>query len=88
MSRRKFYVIWQVECEIELDEEIIERVDDEWRGVFYNLHSAEDVANHIAYNLVFNRVGFTDLDGWADMKDSTARLVFEDVEDVFTDEIE
>jgi Ser-tRNA(Ala) deacylase AlaX len=87
MSKKTFYVRWEVECEIEIDEEVLSRVDDEWRSVFYSLHTNEDIANHIAYNLFFNQWPLSHLDGWADMKDNQAKIVFDDVNDLEVREI-
>ena len=75
---RKFVVSWQTEVLIELDDEVIDRVDDEWRASLYNLHGANEIAEHIAANIVLNKWGLSDLDGWADMKDSAAKIVDED----------
>ncbi len=70
---KKFLVTWTVECELELDDEVINRVDDEWRKALYDLRNESDIAEHIAYNLVMNNARLSQLDGWADMNDSQAR---------------
>jgi len=58
-----------------LGDDVISRVDDEWRSVLYDLHSPTDIAKHIAYNLVINHVHLSMLDGWADLPDSSAQIV-------------
>ena len=77
MATKKFSVTWTVECEIELDEEVVNRVDDEWRKHLYDLHGAAEIAEHIAYNIVINHWPLSGLDGWADMEDSKARVTNE-----------
>lgn len=54
------------------DPDVIERVTgpkgDEWRGDLYDLHTEEDVINHLAYNCLANGCeNATMLDGWADL---------------------
>ncbi len=87
MADRKFHVSMRIECDIILDEEVINRVDDEWRSNFYNLTSASDVAEHIAYNLVVNNFRLSHLDGWADMKDLQAAIISDSVDDLSSEEV-
>ena len=88
MATKKFSVVWTVECEIELDDEVIDRVDDEWRKHLYNLHGAAEIAEHIAYNIVMNNNGLSRLDGWADMEDSKAKVTSENIFDFEAQPIE
>jgi hypothetical protein len=51
----------------------IERVTgpsgDEWRASFYDLHTEDDVLDHLAYNAVSNGIeDASRLDGWADLE--------------------
>jgi hypothetical protein len=71
-------VTFIVTAEIALDEKVISVVDDEWRGTFYNLHDIEDIAEHIAYNMVKNEVRLSQIDGWADQPDENAKLLGEE----------
>ncbi len=79
--KRKFEV--KIECNygdldtavIELDQRVIDAVDDEWRSMFYPLYTPEDIAEHIAYNIVVNHARLTQLDGWADLSDDMARII-------------
>ena len=85
---RKFHIEWVVECDIELDEEVIDRVDDEWRAVLYgNLNTPGEIAEHIAYNLVMNNAGLSILDGWADMRNDQAKVISQDTYDWSSTEI-
>ena len=79
MARRIFGVEITIVATVELDDAVIDDVDDEWRSVFYNLHTPEQVARHIAYNLVCNDARLSMLDGWADQPDSNAALLSEEV---------
>lgn len=76
----KYNVVFEVDCTVEIDSKVIDRVDDEWRKHLYDLKSERDIVEHIAYNLVINRYRLSELDGWADMDDSMARIVSEYVE--------
>ena len=87
MADRKFRVKLVIDCDIILDEAVINRVDDEWRSQFYNLTSASDVAEHIAYNLVVNNARLSQLDGWADMKDLQAAIISDSVSDLSSEEV-
>lgn len=54
------------------DPDVIERVTgpkgDEWRAQLYNLHTEEDVLQHLAYNCAVNgQQNAASLDGWADL---------------------
>ena len=60
---------------IELDQAVIDAVDDSWREMLYPLYTPEDIARHIAYNMVVNRLELSDLDGWADQPASNARVL-------------
>ena len=51
MSKRRYHVEVTVTAVLEVDDEVIERVDDEWRGSFYPLHTPEDVVEHLSYNM-------------------------------------
>lgn len=88
MTDRRFHIEWIVDCEIVLDEEVINRVDDEWRNVLYNLRTPTEIAEHIAYNLVMNNARLSQLDGWADMKDTQAKLISDDIFDMSCEEID
>lgn len=87
MADRKFRISMTIDCDIILDEDVINRVDDEWRSQFYNLTSANDVAEHIAYNLVVNNARLSQLDGWADMKDLQAAIISDSVSELSSEEI-
>lgn len=54
---------------IEIDDIVINTVDEEWKSVFYNLKSVQEIVEHIAYNVVVNNATLTRLDGFADLKD-------------------
>ena len=87
MADRKFRVKLVIDCDIILDEEVINRVDDEWRSQFYSLTSANDIAEHIAYNLVVNNARLSQLDGWADMKDLQAAIISDSVSELSSEEL-
>jgi hypothetical protein len=87
MTVRRFRVEWVVDCEIALDEEVISRVDDEWRSALYDLKNPNEVAEHIAYNLVMHNTRLSQLDGWADMSDTQAILISDGIAEMSCEEI-
>ena len=79
MAKRKFVIRFDGVTEIELDDQVIDVVDDEWRSQLYNLHTPEDIAEHIAYNYIFNNDRLSSLDGWADQSDSN--VIYHGIDD-------
>ena len=74
---RRFEVEINGYCIIELDDEVIDAVDDNWRANFYNLRTPEEIAAHIAYNILIGGLDLTALDGWADQS-RTGAIIRED----------
>jgi hypothetical protein len=78
---RKFEVSFEIGFDeidsgvIELDQKVIDAVTDEWRSMFYKLNTPEEIAAHIAYNMVINNAKLSDLDGWADQPDELAKMI-------------
>lgn len=71
---RRFKVVKVVTVEISIDQRVLDDVlTDEWRASFYKLYTRQDVAQHLAYNLMQGRDLHT-LDGFADQPDERARL--------------
>jgi hypothetical protein len=75
MGKRTFYVEFVVNAKIELDDQVIDVVDDEWRSQLYNLKTPEQIAEHIAYNMLAYDSNLASLDGWADQPNSNARII-------------
>jgi hypothetical protein len=73
MSKRTFEVALYVTVEID-DAVFASVLTDEWRGHHYALHTPEDVAEHLAFNLVNGRA-LSSLDGFADLEDDAASVV-------------
>jgi hypothetical protein len=72
---RKFIVRIYSDVELELDDQVIDVVDDEWRSGLYPLYTPEDIAEHIAYNVVVYKRQLSHLDGWADQPDTNVEFV-------------
>jgi len=85
--KRKFLVEFNGQVEIELDDEVINVVDDEWRSQLYDLKTPEEIARHIGYNLVINQWNLSNLDGWADQPNSNARVISEPNWEVSAEEV-
>ena len=75
MGKQKFNIQWRVNAIIEIDDEVINSIDDDWRSHFYNLHTPESIASHVGYNLVLNHVRLCDMDGFADQQRSNAKVI-------------
>ena len=80
---RKFRLLFELDygdylvdsAVIEIDQELIDVVDDDWRNHLYNLHTPEEIAEHIGYNLIVNNINLSQMDGWADKDNSLARVI-------------
>jgi len=86
MTKQKYNIdhIWEgqygeeihFEGIIELDNEVIKSVDDEWRKVFYSgLRSEQDIAEHLAFNIIVNNANLSMLDGFANFPDDFAKII-------------
>lgn len=83
----KFKVKVQCYAEIEVDQSVIDSVTDEWRSNFYrDVETPQDVAEHIAFNMIVHGCQLSGIDGFADKPDSSAKLVVHewDVEEIRT----
>jgi|WetSurMetagenome_2_1015567.scaffolds.fasta_scaffold1711879_2 hypothetical protein len=60
---------------IELDEKVIDVVDDVWRSQLYDLYTPEEIAAHVAFNMIVNHLQLSSMDGWADQPSKNATLV-------------
>jgi len=76
------------------DPDVFERVTgpngDDWRKQLYNLHTRDDVLEHLAYNCVANDVRNASLlDGWADLPKKAVQMhrlePFYDVDQIYAD---
>ena len=81
MSKRKFIIDFSIFGEvvdqaiIEIDQAVIDAVDDDWRASFYDLHTPEQIAEHVGYNLFINNITISLMDGWADQPRENARIL-------------
>ena len=60
---------------LELDQKVIDHVDDEWRSFFWDYTTPEQIAAHICANMVDNHISLSQMDGWADMDNSMAKML-------------
>lgn len=90
---RVFAVEMMVYCTITVeDQDVLDRITgdggEEWRSRFYDLHTAEDVAEHLAFNAVTNGVhDVRRLEGWADVESDRAVTVDVDNTDFHVEEV-
>lgn len=85
MAIRRFHI--DLSCIVEVDADVIDGVDAEWRKRFYDLDTPEEVAQHIAFNLLANGARLSQLDGFADRHDDAAAIP-RDTIDVQAEEIQ
>jgi hypothetical protein len=67
------------------DPDVIERITgpggDDWRKQAYQLHTRDEIVQHLAYNCIANgRERANELDGWADLPDDAATMGVEGIE--------
>ena len=73
MAKKKFLVT--VQHEVEIDTAVLkEALKPEWQSYIGRMSELE-VAQYIGFNLVANACSLTQVDGFADRKDSEARTV-------------
>lgn len=65
------------EGKILINDEVMHSVDnDEWREMFYgSLTTPDEIAEHIAYNMIVNDAGLSMLDGFANFPDEYAQII-------------
>lgn len=71
---RKFKGLLEIEYVLELADEVIDAVDDEWRANFYDIKSPEGVAEMIARCMIAYDWHLSSLDGFSNQPDSNAIL--------------
>lgn len=80
--KRTFEVTFELNDEeisegiIELDQKVIDQVDDEWRSFFYkSIDTPEKIASMIARCMCVFNSSLSDIDGFADLDDSMAKMI-------------
>ena len=75
MGKRKFIIELRGKAIIELDDRVIGQVDDEWRSQFYDIHTANDIAEMVGRCMILYGANLSSLDGFADLPDNLARII-------------
>jgi hypothetical protein len=78
MGKKRFEVHFECDAVIELDDAVIDAVDDGWRSDLYKFYTAEEIADHIARNMIIDGTPLSHLEGWADQPDDNAKIISED----------
>ncbi len=63
------------EGSIELDDKVINNVDDSWRKLFYDFNTPQQIAEHIAFNMIVNDLTLSRIDGFANLSDDLVSLL-------------
>ena len=83
---KKYRVVFNTEVIIEISEDLLASIDDNWRETFYSSYRTNtDIADHLAYNMGIQNLPLGYIDGFADRKDTDAKVIDFDIE---TSEIE
>ncbi len=89
MGKRIFHLEFEGSADIELDDQVINVVNDEWREGLYDLHTPEEIAEMVGRCMVINGAKLSSLDGWTDQPDENAIIVVQpDWETVHVREIQ
>lgn len=81
MTKRTFHVV--IGVDIEITQKLLDSVlTDEWRKYFYHFTRPEDVAEHLAFNLVRGCSTIRTLDGFANQAIDAAVISRPEVTDV------
>jgi hypothetical protein len=74
MGKRIFEIESFIKYQIELDDEVIDVVDDEWRKSLYDLRTPEEIAEMIG-SCLLQGWNLSSMDGWANQPDKNARII-------------
>jgi hypothetical protein len=86
MGKRRFRLELSGTAIIELDDQVINVVDAEWRRELYNLRTPEAIATMVGGNLIRGAT-LSQLNGWANQPDENAKIVSEPEWEIETKEI-
>jgi hypothetical protein len=76
---KRHRVTFAVTVEIDIAEDLIEEVlKPDWQKDFYKFANPEDVAYHLAYNILRNHADLKSLDGFAHRDVGDLKIVSED----------
>jgi hypothetical protein len=75
----KFTVAIEGYIELDIDPEVIEQVDDEWRSRFYDLETTDEIVGFLARNIFLGRL-LSSIDGFANLSDDQAKVLGKDNE--------
>lgn len=73
----RFYVNFECEIALDIDERVMEVITDDWRSHFYNINTWEDLAAFIGYNMFINKLKLSQIDGLCDLDDGLATIMEE-----------
>ena len=73
--KRRYRVTVTTTAVLEIDDAIFEAVDDEWRSMFYNLDTREEIGAHVGFNMLINDCKLTSIDGFANLDDKLVSIV-------------
>lgn len=79
MGKRVFEFRFYTEGKVELDDQVIDAVDDNFRKHIYDLETVEDVVEMIVRNMI-KGADLSQLDGWANQPNKNAKIIHEEWE--------
>ena len=75
MTKRRFKVRVHLEAVMEVDQQVFDVVDDEWREYLYPLYTVEDIASHVCGVILARNWPLSHLNGWADLPDEYVQYI-------------
>lgn len=79
--KRKFEVTFELDDLeisdgiIELDQQVFDNVDDEWRKDIYNIGGDDKIAAFIGYHLCVRNLQLDEIDGFANLENNLANVI-------------
>ncbi|KSV16461.1 hypothetical protein DA01_03595 [Dehalococcoides mccartyi] len=71
---KKFRMVIETEIEIEIEDVAFDIVNEDWKNCFFDLDGEEEIAKHIALNMVINDRKLSQLEGWYGLRGDNARI--------------
>jgi len=74
--KHRFEVTITTVATLELDDAVLAAVDDDWRKQMYaHIHTPEDVAEFVGFNMILRDLRLRSIDGFANLENSLASVV-------------
>ncbi len=72
--KKRFAITIDISGELEIDEEVLNGIDDNWRKQMFDFKTTRDVVSYIASAMILDGSSLSQVDGFADRKDTDASV--------------